>query len=223
MSEAIPINDCWNKIGVWGNADCPELKKHIHCRNCPTYSTAATHLLNGMPPSHYLDEWTNFIAQERQVKESDTHSALIFCVGSEWLALSTKVFKEVANFKMIHSLPHRRKDIVLGIVNIRGELLICVSLLQALGLEKARETGRDKSHVTRHRLLVINDEGKRLAFPVDEVGGIHHFSPKEVKEVPSTIARATAVHTTGVLSWQNRSVGCLDAQLLFYTLNKGLS
>jgi chemotaxis-related protein WspD len=223
MSDAISINDCWNKIGVWGDAECPELKKHVHCRNCPVYSAAAAQMLNGAAPSGYLEEWTNLVAREREIKEPDIHSVVIFCIGSEWLALSTKIFKEVAEPKTIHALPHRRKGMVLGIVNIRGELLVCVSIAGALGLEKMAEAQQEKKRMARHRLLVVNDEGKRLVFPVDEVGGIHHFSLKEVKSVPATIAGAVATHSAGILSWQNKSVGYLDEQLLFYTLNKGLS
>ena len=42
---ASPVaNDCWNKIGVRGDASCAELERHIHCRNCPTYSAAAVRL-----------------------------------------------------------------------------------------------------------------------------------------------------------------------------------
>ncbi len=37
----IAIDDCWNRIGVRGDGSCPELKRHIHCRNCPVYSAAA--------------------------------------------------------------------------------------------------------------------------------------------------------------------------------------
>ena len=40
------IEDCWNKIGVWGNQECPELERVIHCRNCPVYSSAAARLLD---------------------------------------------------------------------------------------------------------------------------------------------------------------------------------
>ena len=36
--------------------------------------------------------------------------------------------------RLIHSLPHRRQGIVLGLVNVRGELLICVSLARLLGI-----------------------------------------------------------------------------------------
>jgi chemotaxis-related protein WspD len=219
MPDPLTLNDCWNKIGIWGNAECPELPKHIHCRNCPTYSAGARQMLNGTLPPHYLEEWTTFVAQEKEIKEPNIHSTVIFCLGSEWFALSTKVFKEVAESKAIHSLPHRRQGIILGIVNVRGELLVCISLARALGLEETQE----KKRTAQQRLLVISDEGRRLVFAVDEVGGIHHFSPKEVKPIPATLAGVAAVHTTGVLSWRNKSVGCLDEQLLFYTLNKGLS
>jgi chemotaxis-related protein WspD len=224
MSDRLSINDCWNKIGVWGDAQCPELKKRIHCRNCPVYSAGATQLLNRTLPPRHLEEWTNFVAREKEIKDPELHSAVVFCIESEWFALSTKVFKEVAELKTIHSLPSRRRGIVLGIVNVRGELLVCISLAHALGLEKAQENAsQEKKRTGQRRLLVISDEGRRLGFPVDEVGGIHHFSPKEVKQVPATLSGVAAVHTTSVLPWQNKSVGCLDEQLLFYTLNKGLS
>ena len=45
-SAAAMIADCWNKIGVRGDGSCPELEKHIHCRNCPTYTAAASMLLD---------------------------------------------------------------------------------------------------------------------------------------------------------------------------------
>jgi hypothetical protein len=40
----VKLNDCWNKIGVWGNRECGELKKVIHCRNCTVYSSLAAQL-----------------------------------------------------------------------------------------------------------------------------------------------------------------------------------
>lgn len=223
MPESVSIHDCWNKIGVWGKADCPELKKYVHCRNCPVYSAAAAQLLNVPTSPDYIEEWTGLIAQKREIKEPDTRSVMIFCLGMEWFALSTKMFKEVAESKAIHSLPHQRKGFVLGVVNIRGELLICVSVAEALGLGKTPETHSREKSLAHHRLLIVNDKGQRLVFPVDQVGGIHHFSRKEVKEVPATVSGATATYTTGMLSWQDKSVGLLDEQLLLYTLNKGLA
>ena len=52
--SSIQLNDCWKKIGVWGNRQCGELKKVIHCRDCVVYSSAAAQLLAVELPQGYL-------------------------------------------------------------------------------------------------------------------------------------------------------------------------
>jgi chemotaxis-related protein WspD len=217
------INDCWNKIGVRGDSSCPELEKYIHCRNCPVYSTAAVELLDTDPPANYLSLWSRQIAQKKQVKDLDTHSAVIFRIGTEWLALPTPVFNEVAELRTIHSLPHLRSGIMLGVANVRGELLTCVSLGRLLNLEKADAPKQAKHSTVHSRLLVISQENQRLVFPVNEVHGIHRYRPGELKAVPATVAKATATYTKAMLPWKDKTVGCLDDQLLFYTLNRSLT
>ena len=216
------LNDCWNKIGVRGDGSCPELARHVHCRNCPVYSASAAKLLDADLPAGHLAEWTGHFSSEQQVEEAGTQSVVIFRLGAEWLALPTAVFKEVATLRAVHSLPHRRSGIVLGLANVRGTLLVCVSLGDVLSLEKATETRKEKARVLHRRLLVISRDGNRLVFPVDEVHGIHRCQPRELKEVPATVAKATATYTKSVLAWRDKAVGCLDDQLLFYTLNRSL-
>ncbi len=221
--ERPAINDCWNKIGVRGDASCPELLKYIHCRNCPVYSAAAVELLNCSLPPDYLEEWTRHFAQEKSVADQNTRSALIFRIEAEWFALSTRTLSEVSEVKTVHSLPHQRNKIIQGLVNIRGELLICVSLAETLGLQNNAASESKSERISHPYLLVISQEGSRLVFPVDEVSGIHRYSAKAVREVPSTVAGALSTHTKGILHWQGKSVGCLDDQLLFQTLNANLS
>ena len=223
MAESVAINDCWNKIGVWGNGECPELERHVHCRNCPVYSAAAAQLLDSAVPPHYLDEWTGILAKEKPVEGLETDSVVIFRVETEWLALSTMVFQEISDRRPVHSLPHRRNGIVLGLVNIRGELLVCVSLREILGMEKTANLIGENSRAIHQRFLVVSREGQRLVFAVDEVHGTRRFNPGDLKDVPATVARATATYTKGILLWENKSVGCLDDQLLFYTLNRSLT
>ena len=217
------LNDCWNKIGVRGDSSCPELERYVHCRNCPVYSASAAKLLDADLPAGHLDEWTGHFSREQQVAEAGTHSVVIFRIGAEWLALPTTVFKEVASVRAIHSLPHRRSGTVLGLANIRGVLLVCMSLGEVLGLEKVAETKQEKARALHRRLLVISREGSRLVFPVDEIHGIHRCPPSELKAVPATVAKATATYTKSVFAWQKKTVGCLDDQLLFYTLNRSLA
>lgn len=219
--NAVDVYTCWNKIGVYGNATCEELKQFIHCRNCPVYSHAGAELLNRPLSPEYRREWTEHFALEKKGIIPARLSAVIFRVGAEWLALPTKAFQEVAERKLTHSLPHRRQAIVVGLVNIRGELLICVSLARLLGAETRgpKETRRN----LHDRLMVVSWDGSRLAFPVDDVLGIHRFQPQDLKEAPVTVARANASYTQGIFLYQDKAVGLLDANSLFATLNRSLS
>jgi chemotaxis-related protein WspD len=217
------LNDCWNKIGVWGNRECDELKKAVHCRNCIVYSSAAAQLLGAELPQDYLERWAKHFATEPDVNRQRLQAALIFRIGAEWLAMSPLHLQEIGEGRPIHSVPGGRSNTLLGLANIRGELLVCVALDRVLGIEKSGpEKSRSKRAIYR-RMIVAGREASRFVFPVEEVHGIHTFNPTELKGVPSTVAKAEATYIRGILPWQSKSVGCLDDQLLFDILNKSLT
>ena len=219
--QAAEISPCWNQIGVHGNGSCPELQKFIRCRNCPVYSNAAVQLLDRPLLPQCRNEWTQYFAQPKQLPAPAKASALVFRISAEWLALQTQAFQEVAEHRTVHSLPHRQRSIVLGLVNIRGELLICVSLGHLLGLERTPTAQAIRR--THARLLVTGWDGNRLVFPADEVRGIHRFQISELKEPPATLAKSNCSYTQGLLSSAGRTIGLLDADLLFASLNRSLT
>ncbi len=233
-APAVVVHDCWNKIGITGDGSCAELQAHVHCRNCPVYAAAGAQLLNRPLPADYRRERTAHFAQPRQTAAPTRTSALIFRIGSEWLALPSAVFQEVAESRPVHSLPHRRQGVVLGLVNVRGELLICVALSRLLGIEvlsvsgaKPKTSANDSAVSLRPstflRLLVANWDGQRLAFPVDEVLGIQRLETPELKAAPAGNAKAAQTFTQGIFAWRDHTVGFLNADSLFATLNRSLT
>jgi chemotaxis-related protein WspD len=217
------LNTCWTTIGVRGDGSCPELQRHVHCRNCPVYSAGAMQLLDANAPADYLAQWTRHVGQSKEIQEQNTESIVIFRVGSEWLALPTPTVTEVTTPLPIHTLPHRSEGVILGLASVHGELLICVSLGHLLGLAASAEE-RAPAHRTSHqRLLVIRREQVRAVCPVDEVHGIHRFHPRDLKPVPSTVAKATSTFSRTLLSWRERSVGLLDDGLLFHALKRSMA
>ena len=110
---------------------------------------------------------------------------------------------------------------VLGLVNVRGELLICVSLGRLIGLEP--EAKRDQRKQIHDRLVVAGWNGGRFVFPVDEVHGIHRFQQSDLRETPATVARSPLTHTEGVFTWRERTVGVLNADTLFASMNRNLA
>jgi chemotaxis-related protein WspD len=213
---AARILDCWNTIGVEGDGSCAQLREVIHCRNCPVYSNAGLQLLERALPPGYRRECTDYFRLQRKPARGSKISVVIFRVGPEWLALPTQAFQEVAEPRPVHSIPHRRHGLLLGLVNIRGELLLCVSVGRLLGVD--HNTALEKLRTYHDRLLVVAWDGKRLVFPADEVHGIHHFHAGEAAPPPP--ASAKAGFTQGVFSWQEKLVGWLEPQLLFSALSR---
>jgi chemotaxis-related protein WspD len=216
------MDNCWATIGVRGDASCPDLQQHVHCRNCPVYSTSAMRLLDAEPPAGELAKWTSHFAERKHVKELGTQAVVIFRVGAEWLALPAPCVAEVTNPLPIHRLPHRPSAVILGLANVRGELVVCASLLHLLELAPAAGAHRNGRLTEHKRLLVIRRELVRAVCPVDEVHGVHRFHPRELKELPATVAKAST-YSRALLSWSEHTVGVLDDERLFAALKRSVA
>jgi chemotaxis-related protein WspD len=210
--------DCWNRIGVWGDRSCPELIEAVHCHNCPVFAAASRRFLDAPPPATYLEEWTERLIAPIEEIAGDVQSILIFRLGEEWLALRVQVLLEVANPRTVHCIPHRA-GLLTGLVNIRGELYLCVDLAQLLGLQaqgNGQRTSTDPGGLPR--MIVVESEDGRWVFPVDEVDQVYRFSADELTGAPATLARSASRLTRAVLAWRERSIGYLDDAELFQAL-----
>ena len=209
---------CWNHVGTRGDSSCPELVQYIHCRNCPVYSAAAADRLDVDLPADYLAQSTGLVAQQKTIAPPLTRSVVVFRIGAEWLALPTAIIQEIVGSRPIHALPHRRDRVVLGLANIRGQLLACAALRQILHLNDDAPPEREKPQV-HARMLVTRQGGTSTVYPVDEVYGVQRFPPEDQISVP----KAVTAHVKAVLSWQAKSVSLLDEESLLSTVNRSLA
>lgn len=220
------IDDCWNRIGVWRRRSnepaCPILEQVVHCRNCEHYSAAGRQILQREMPSSYRADWTRLIAVQKQHRQPHTESIVIFRLGDEWLSIPSRIVREITSSKPIRRLPHSRKNIIKGLVNMRGELQICISLGGILDLEKGEQPRRFGSVGIADRMVLISNDEHQFVFPVTEVHGLHRHHPSELQATPATVSKSKATYTRGVLRWNDEHVACLDAELLFHTLSRSL-
>lgn len=212
------IDDCWNKIGVQGDGSCPKLELHIHCRNCPVFMRAAIELLDRPLPDDYMLERTTHISLPQPTLESGAITSLVFRLGSEWLALPATVCQEVTENLRAHTIPSRQNGLVLGLVNVRGELVISVSLDRLLGIASDVEPTSGSE-----RLIIIEKQNSRFAFPALEVSNLSDVLASQIQAVPATLASSTEHYVRGIFSHDKGNVGLIDDELLFYALNKSLA
>ncbi len=233
MEELSPMTaDCWKRIGVWGNEEprCPELGRVIHCRNCEVFTRAGRNLLERNLPEGYMSEWTDVMAAQKEEALPGTVSVVIFRIDEEWMAIRTQVFAEIIDPEKLHShsLPHRKNPVLTGVVNVHGEIQMCVSLKELLGIEcntadsQNLSVPREKTGIedrqTHKRMMVMTSDRGQWVFSVNEIYGIHRVHPNTFQNVPVTVAKAQSTFTKAIFKWGERLVAFLDDELLIYSL-----
>ena len=220
-----PIENCWSTIGVWGRGGekCPRLKDVLHCRNCEVYSSAGRSLLTRTIPDDYRDYWTAILAKGKEEKSKDSLSIVVFRLGDEWLGLPTKMIKEISEMLPVHGIPNSKSAVVKGLVNVRGELKLWVSMGVLLSVDKGEES---VTAITRksflERLVILVNNGEQFVFPVSEVIGTHRIWKENIRDVPATAANSICSHLAGLFELGGRHVGLLDQELLFKSLQRNL-
>ncbi len=215
--------ECWQHIGVWSpEKSCPVLQEVIHCRNCDVFIQSGRRLLDRDLPEAYRSEWADIMASEKEAEQFQTVSLVLFRVEAEWLAIRTQVLSEVIDPESLkhHTLPHRKNRVLTGIINVRGEIQLCVSLKELLGIE--READKTEGKSPYQRMIVVNSDDGKWVFPVSEIIGIYRIHPTSFQNVPVTVAKAQSTFTKGIFQWEGRYVAFLDDELLIYSLTRSV-
>jgi chemotaxis-related protein WspD len=209
---------CWKTVGIWGDHSCPELATHIHCRNCPRYTQTGRSLLDRPAPPDYIEslaaQFSQIQALDRQAQQQAAMlNLVIFRLGAEWWAIAAQFIRETALTSPIHSLPHRSNEILKGIINVRGELMLYVALSGLLSVATGdREAARE--------ILVAEANGSTWVFGVDELLGLQQVSTQALKPPPATLSQTKTACTQAIFTWQGKSVNLLEGELLFYRIER---
>jgi len=221
--SSIKINDCWNTIGVWRNdgKKCEKLDDVIHCYNCNVYSNAGRSLLNRKTPEGYDEEWADVLASEKTAKSKNSISAVAFRLGAEWLSLPVNMINEITLLRNIYDIPHNKNKKIRGMVNIRGELIVCMSLGYLLGVEKPENDLIDEERPI-NRLIMIKETNGNIVFPVSEIDGIIHYDADKLASVPDTIKNSKLHFINGVTTLKSKTIGCIDHSALLDSIARTL-
>ncbi|RMV21068.1 CheW domain protein WspD [Pseudomonas savastanoi] len=112
---------------------------------------------------------------------------------------------------------------MLGVANVRGALVACISLVELLGLDSNAASDQSVSARVVPRMLIVAAEGGPVVVPVDEVDGIHAIDERELEAASAFGTHANARFTRGVLQWKGRSLRWLDEEELLSAVHRSLT
>lgn len=208
-------NDCWNTIGVWSSVPekCERLSQVVHCRNCDVFSQAGREVLERTPPGGYVTQWRKEIAHQQGESDTTLTGVMTFRIAEEWFAVPAKTLQEIAEQRTIHRVPHNDNPHVVGIVNIGGEVDICYSLGDFLGLSKQANVIN-----AYERLMVVIYNGDRYIFPVNEVSGMTRYGEADVLPVPATLGGDKSSYVDGMFVMGKTHIAILNIEQICQTL-----
>ncbi|WP_420809919.1 chemotaxis protein CheW [Gloeothece citriformis] len=127
--------------------------------------------------------------------------------------------KEITSVVWVHTLPHRSNHILRGIVNIRGEILTCVSLSNLLNLKPTKNLSKTaQPSINYPRMIVLEIQENRWVFEADELDKVHRFYSNQFQDSPTALSKHHDTYTQKIINFNHKKVNYLDSELLFYEL-----
>lgn len=217
MSDEEP---CFSSVGVFGDRTCPALATHVHCVRCPTFAETAHELFERPPPPGYRAEWTEQLATSESDAIEAAATFVTFRVGDEWFGLPSSICVEVTDAKKPFPLAHRVGGAFEGFVNVRGQIVLSVSLGALLALSGSA------TQSSRARILVVEDASGRYALRVDELDRVRRVALSAMREPPATVVRALSSHVRALVlgdAADDHGFAVLDETSLFDALARCVS
>lgn len=223
MPEEIEIDDCWNRIGVWSRREdrCERLSRVLHCQNCEVFAGSARKMLNRPLPDDYLESLTAIYAQAPTQAALRQSAVVIFRLGDDWLALPSAMMREVVRMDVVHALPHNSNPVIRGLINHRGQLIMCISLGNLLDVAKP-DAEWNQHYKSFQRMIVIRHDQDSLAFPVSEVRGIQRVREDALRAAPDTVGGRENNLISQAFSFEEHDVGLLESDAIHQAIERAL-
>jgi chemotaxis-related protein WspD len=168
----------------------------------------------------YVAEWTQLLAKDRETSVSLTFQSLVvFRLGHEWLALPARSFSGITGMHTIRKVPHRSKDILEGLVNMQGQLSLCIDLAKFMDVARLPAP----SAQSKQKMISIGEGQEKWVFVVDEILGLFPCDLGDFSHPPVNIEKSSTNYLKGLINIGDKCVSVLDEELLLYGLERRIA
>lgn len=132
---------------------------------------------------------------------------IIFCIGEQEYGIDVQLVTAIEPMVDIVPVPSA-PACVLGLMNLRGEVIPVYSLRKRFSLEEYTDSAKTKLIVTRY-------DGTPLAFKVDEVMEMFDFTENLITEPPVIAKSAQTAYVRAVANKQGKLVLLLNPAAMY--------
>lgn len=127
-----------------------------------------------------------------------------FLVGDALCGMDILTIQEINKLIDMTSVP-QAPDYVLGILNLRGQIITSIDLGEKLGLGKT-----DMSQDPRN--IIVNSKGEHIGLMVRKISDVVQADKEKFEPPPSNMGGIQGEFFTGVYKTKNKLIGILDVE-----------
>ena len=135
---------------------------------------------------------------------SDTVELATFYVGEALCGMDILKVQEINKLIEMTRVP-QAPEYVLGILNLRGEIVTIIDLGKKLSLKST-----EMSDKTRN--IIVNSNGEHIGLMVEKISDVVQAEWEKVEAPPANIGGVQGKYFTGVFKTEDRLIGILDVE-----------
>lgn len=135
-----------------------------------------------------------------------TTGLLLFRLGEEWYAVPIEGVREIYNDYTVTRIP-RVPDFILGVINVRGEIVSVTNLGEMMRVPSRTELDADELLPSA---IIVATEECVTAIVVDEIGDIVDVPTDSIEPPLSTLDKAQAEFVSGSVYVEGQLIGIVN-------------
>jgi purine-binding chemotaxis protein CheW len=134
--------------------------------------------------------------------QNDTVELASFFVGEALCGMDILKVQEINKLIEMTRVP-QAPEYVLGILNLRGEIVTIIDLGKKLGLKSTEISDKTRN-------IIVNSKGEHIGLMVEKISDVVQAKFEKIEAPPANIGGVQGKYFTGVLKTKDRLIGILD-------------
>jgi purine-binding chemotaxis protein CheW len=139
---------------------------------------------------------------EQIISTKNTIELATFYVGDALCGMDILKVQEINKLMEMTKVP-QAPDYMIGILNLRGQIVTIIDLGQKLGLGKAELSNESRN-------IIVNTPGEHVGLLVTRISDVVMADPDKIEPAPANMSGLQGGFFTGVYKTENKLIGILD-------------
>ncbi len=138
-----------------------------------------------------------------------------FYVGDALCGMDILNIQEINKLMEMTKVP-QAPDYMIGILNLRGQIVTIIDLGQKLGLGEVEISNESRN-------IIINAPGEHVGLLVSRISDVVMADPEKIESAPANMSGIQGGFFTGVYKTENKLIGILDIKEVLRLESENLS